>query len=277
MIDGLPCLDGGLVDNVPIGSVADVPGHTLVLTTRRHKFLAPVFARDGLLYVQPSEKVAASSWDYTSPAKYEETYDLGRRDGDAFLKSFALGRYHEEGLHAASVPRASVGAGGSAGAMATADAGADAHLADGGVADGDVTDGGVADAAATGAAIGGAAVTQAAASGATASGGALAGATVTAAGTALPPGAAAAGAARVRPAATAGDAGRGSKEAKEAGSAAPPVDRNDDRAVVLDVSARLADYREPTEAGIDEDLSASQPAASDGQERSGRSLRASKI
>ncbi len=50
-----------------------------------------------------------------------------------------------------------------------------------------------------------------------------------------------------------------------------------DQEGVLDVSAKLADYREPTEAGIADDLNASQPAASEGQDRSGRSLRASNI
>jgi predicted acylesterase/phospholipase RssA len=103
MIDGLPCLDGGLVDSVPIAIVADVPGQTLVLTTRRYKAFAPVFARNGLLYVQPSEKVAASSWDYTSPHNYQKTYDLGRRDAEAFLKTFALGRFHDAGSAAQSV------------------------------------------------------------------------------------------------------------------------------------------------------------------------------
>ena len=54
-----------------------------------------------------------------------------------------------------------------------------------------------------------------------------------------------------------------------------------DEGGVLDVSAKLAAYREaaaynePTDAGMAEDLRASQPAASDGQLRSGRSLRAS--
>ena len=43
----------------------------------------------GRVYVQPSVKAPASSWDYTSPHLYERTYELGRRDGEAFLRSQA--------------------------------------------------------------------------------------------------------------------------------------------------------------------------------------------
>ena len=45
----------------------------------------------------------------------------------------------------------------------------------------------------------------------------------------------------------------------------------------LDVSAKLAAYRGPIAAGTADDLNSSQPAASEGQARSGRSLRASNI
>jgi predicted acylesterase/phospholipase RssA len=88
--DGRPTIDGGMVDNVPVDAVDRHGGPTLVLTTRRYPKHAPVFMRYGRLYVQPSVKVAASSWDYTSPALYEQTYDLGRRDGEAFLHGFAV-------------------------------------------------------------------------------------------------------------------------------------------------------------------------------------------
>jgi len=30
--------------------------------------------------------VPVSSWDYTNPAGLQATYDLGRRDGDAFAR-----------------------------------------------------------------------------------------------------------------------------------------------------------------------------------------------
>jgi predicted acylesterase/phospholipase RssA len=83
---GRATLDGGLVDNVPVDAVDANGGHVLVLTTRRYKQHAPVFVRDGRVYVQPSEKAPASSWDYTSPKRYEQTYELGLRDGEAFIR-----------------------------------------------------------------------------------------------------------------------------------------------------------------------------------------------
>lgn len=86
--DGRPTMDGGLVDNVPVDAVDADGGATLVLTTRRYPKHAPVFMRAGRVYVQPSRKVAASSWDYTAPDAYEETWKQGREDGEAFLRGF---------------------------------------------------------------------------------------------------------------------------------------------------------------------------------------------
>ena len=96
-IGGGPVLDGGLIDNVPVGALevleavagqppaASLPT-TLVLVTRRYRNFAPVFEQDGRVYVQPSEKVAASSWDYTNPGDYQATFDQGRRDAQLFLQ-----------------------------------------------------------------------------------------------------------------------------------------------------------------------------------------------
>jgi len=86
--DGRPTMDGGLIDNVPVDAVDPDGGPTLVLTTRRYPEHAPVFMREGRTYVQPSRKVAASSWDYTSPDAYEQTWRQGREDGEAFLRGF---------------------------------------------------------------------------------------------------------------------------------------------------------------------------------------------
>lgn len=95
-IDGAPCLDGGLVDNVPIGAVADVPGQALVLATRRYKGFAPVFVRNAHVYVQPSRKIEVASWDYASPRLYRKVYEHGRADAEAFLRIFVLGRHGDE-------------------------------------------------------------------------------------------------------------------------------------------------------------------------------------
>jgi predicted acylesterase/phospholipase RssA len=87
--DGSATLDGGLVDNIPVDAADVNGGPMLVLATRRYPKHAPVFMRDGRTYVQPSQPVVASSWDYTSVDRMEQTYEFGRRDGAAFLSNFA--------------------------------------------------------------------------------------------------------------------------------------------------------------------------------------------
>jgi predicted acylesterase/phospholipase RssA len=85
--DGQIALDGGMIDNVPV-SVVEPNRSTLVLLSRRYPKHAPVFLRDGRVYVQPSARPAASSWDYTQPQNYRLTYEQGRHDGEAFLRNF---------------------------------------------------------------------------------------------------------------------------------------------------------------------------------------------
>jgi predicted acylesterase/phospholipase RssA len=86
--DGEATLDGGLVDNIPVDCADLNGGPVLVLATRRYPQHAPVFMRDGRTYAQPSQPVMASSWDYTSVDKMEQTYELGKSDGLAFLSNF---------------------------------------------------------------------------------------------------------------------------------------------------------------------------------------------
>jgi predicted acylesterase/phospholipase RssA len=83
--DGRPVIDGGIVDNVPVEVVADAT-EVLVLLTRRYP-PERIPRVPGRLYVQPSEPVPISKWDYTSPRLIEQTFDLGRRDGDAFVRA----------------------------------------------------------------------------------------------------------------------------------------------------------------------------------------------
>ncbi len=96
-IGGGPVLDGGLIDNVPVGALepfesehkteAELGGpRTLVLVTRRYSKFPPVFVNDNRVYVQPTEKVVASSWDYTDPAAYQATFEQGERDAGHFLR-----------------------------------------------------------------------------------------------------------------------------------------------------------------------------------------------
>jgi len=77
-------LDGGVVDNVPVCALDGAPGATLVMLTRRYPALPDI---PGRAYVQPSAKIPVGSWDYTSPEGIQAAYDLGRRDGDAFLEA----------------------------------------------------------------------------------------------------------------------------------------------------------------------------------------------
>jgi len=81
---GEAVLDGGLVDNVPVQPVANEPGETLVLLSRCYKILPTVIGRT---YVQPSTPIGISMWDYTNPKGLQDTFDLGRRDGEAFVRA----------------------------------------------------------------------------------------------------------------------------------------------------------------------------------------------
>ena len=80
---GQPALDGGIADNVPVNAWGDASGRTLVLLTRRYRRLP---AHESRIYAQPSIAVPVSSWDYTNPAGLQAAYDLGRRDGERFVR-----------------------------------------------------------------------------------------------------------------------------------------------------------------------------------------------
>jgi predicted acylesterase/phospholipase RssA len=86
--NGRPVLDGGMVDNVPVGALDAAPGLVLVMVTRLYPrpqmFVVP-HGEQRRVYVQPSRKVPISSWDYTSPSQMQHAYDLGRVDGEQFL------------------------------------------------------------------------------------------------------------------------------------------------------------------------------------------------
>lgn len=79
--NGVALFDGGLVSNVPTVGVAQEVGNTLVLLTRTFRALPSVA---GHTYVQPSQPIAVGAWDYTDHAALQATFDLGRRDGEAF-------------------------------------------------------------------------------------------------------------------------------------------------------------------------------------------------
>lgn len=82
--NGMPLFDGGLVNNVPTDGIARVKGQTLVLLTRQFASLPSIA---GHTYVQPSQPIPVRVWDYTNDAALQATFDLGRRDGEAFCSS----------------------------------------------------------------------------------------------------------------------------------------------------------------------------------------------
>lgn len=71
---GRVTLDGGIIDNVPVHAIGEdaARGDMLVLMSR--------------IYVQPSVNPPVSKWDYTNPEGLQKSYDLGRKDGENFLK-----------------------------------------------------------------------------------------------------------------------------------------------------------------------------------------------
>ena len=86
---GRAVLDGGMVDNVPVDALDAVPGQVLVMVTRRYprpQMFTQHHAGQDRLYVQPSEAVPISSWDYTRPDMMRPAFELGRRDGETFLR-----------------------------------------------------------------------------------------------------------------------------------------------------------------------------------------------
>ncbi len=81
--NGCPVLDGGLVDNVPVNAIESAKGNTLVLLTRSYPKVPAIAERT---YVQPSEPISVSKWDYTNPAGLQAAFDLGCHDGRIFVR-----------------------------------------------------------------------------------------------------------------------------------------------------------------------------------------------
>ena len=85
--DNRVVLDGGMIDNVPVRIVEDRPGNKLVLLTRRYRDdIFPV--GNGIKYIQPSEDITIPKWEYSDPEGVQYVYDLGRKDGEAFVKEY---------------------------------------------------------------------------------------------------------------------------------------------------------------------------------------------
>lgn len=87
--NGKITLDGGIIDNVPVHAVSDrqEKGRMLVLLSRLYD-RKRIPAAAGRLYVQPSSAPPVSKWDYTNPSGLQKAYDLGRSDGERFIKEY---------------------------------------------------------------------------------------------------------------------------------------------------------------------------------------------
>ena len=81
---GRVVIDGGLVDNAPVHAVQPARRALVLLTWHRPEAELPRVA--GRRYVQPSRPIPIDKWDYTSRERVQQTYDLGRRDGEAFAR-----------------------------------------------------------------------------------------------------------------------------------------------------------------------------------------------
>ncbi len=96
-VDGLAALDGGFVDNAPIGQwsktqTPETRSRTLVLLTRFYPKLPQWFSWQGRNYLQPSRKVPVSTWDCTPKTTIQAAFDLGVADAQSHLaaRSWAL-------------------------------------------------------------------------------------------------------------------------------------------------------------------------------------------
>lgn len=91
-VAGRPALDGGFVDNAPIGSLhasasqVAVPT-TLVLLTRFYPKLPQWFSWRGRNYWQPSQQVPVSTWDCTPKTTIQAAFDLGSSDARSSVAS----------------------------------------------------------------------------------------------------------------------------------------------------------------------------------------------
>ena len=92
--NGKVCLDGGLIDNVPVSAIGEdgKGGRMLVLMSRIHR-PDRIPKTPERIYQQPSVTPEISKWDYTNPAGLQSAYDMGRKDGDIFIKRYRNGEF----------------------------------------------------------------------------------------------------------------------------------------------------------------------------------------
>jgi len=77
-------LDGGLIDNAPADIVGSARSALVLLSRRYPDHRVPRIP--GRTYVGPSREIPIVKWDYTSPELIQQTFDLGRSDGERFAR-----------------------------------------------------------------------------------------------------------------------------------------------------------------------------------------------
>ncbi|WP_444890565.1 patatin-like phospholipase family protein [Microbulbifer sp. DLAB2-AA] len=94
-LNGREILDGGIVDNVPVGGLDSKEGRVLILLTSRFRDFPDCFTqRQGeqlWTYVQPSKTLPIKVWDFTNPEAVNKTLEIGRADGKAVLRRLREG------------------------------------------------------------------------------------------------------------------------------------------------------------------------------------------
>ncbi|MFO0634745.1 MAG: patatin-like phospholipase family protein [Nannocystaceae bacterium] len=79
--EGRVVVDGAIVEHALFEFTAD---HRATLVLSSKPSATPMHA-PGRIYVAPSRPPPVAMWDYASPERIGPTFDLGRRDGEAFL------------------------------------------------------------------------------------------------------------------------------------------------------------------------------------------------
>ena len=85
--NGEIAFDGGLVDNVPVAPLEEIEaegGRTLVFLSRPYRSLPEI---KGRTYIQPSEKIRTGQFDITDGVGIAAAYELGCKDGLAFVNA----------------------------------------------------------------------------------------------------------------------------------------------------------------------------------------------
>lgn len=92
--NGKITLDGGIIDNVPVSVIGEDAGkgRMLVLMSRIHR-ADRIPQTPDRIYVQPSVPPAVSKWDYTNPSGLQSAYDLGKKDGETFIRQYKNGDF----------------------------------------------------------------------------------------------------------------------------------------------------------------------------------------